>query len=144
MINEAMEFYKTIIRIQSNNQVNPFLENLNLHKIWLPDAAGHAATIACGLDPTEKLLIKEAQAFEKHFNDLTLKAEELSKMLIRTGLNDGALKFLNEEVREKIELFIGYLDMIRNLKIECKVLGTLKPLIPDHMIREEKHYLQKF
>jgi hypothetical protein len=143
MINEAMEFYKTIINIKSNIHANPLLENLNLHKIWLPDAAGHAASIACDLDPIEQLLIKEAQEFEKCFNDLTIKAEELSKMLVRTGLNDGALKFLNEEATENIRKFICYLEKVKNLRLECKALGVLKPLIPDHMIREENYYLQK-
>ncbi len=143
MINEAMQFYKTIMDIQSSVQLNTFEENLNLHKIWLPDAAGHAATIASDLDPTEKSLITEAKEFEKHFNNLTLKTDELSKMLVRTCLTDGALKQLNTEAMEKIKEFICYLDKIRELLIKCKVLGTIKPLIPDHMMREENYYLSK-
>lgn len=143
MINEAMEFYKALTRIQCNFAVNPLLENLNLHKIWLPDAAGHAATIACRLDPVEKLLIKEAQEFEECFNSLTLKSNELDKMLTRTCLNDGALKHLNEEVKKKIYEFICYLDKVRILRTECKALGVLNPLIPFHMIREENHYLEE-
>lgn len=143
MINEAMQFYKTIMNIQNNVQVNIFEENLNLHKIWLPDAAGHAATIASELDPIEKSLIIEAKEFEKCFNNLTLKTDELSKMLVRTCLTDGALKQLNEEAMEKIKEFICYLNKIRELLIKCKVLGTLKPLIPDHMMREENYYLNK-
>lgn len=143
MINEAMEFYKILIRTQSHAKVNALLEILNLHQIWLPDAAGHAASIAGDLDPTEKLLIKEAQQFEKIFNSLALKAEELGKMLVRTGLNDGALSFLNQEAKKNIEEFIAYLEKIKELTMGCKVLGTLKPLIPDHMIREENYYLHK-
>jgi hypothetical protein len=53
------------------------------------------------------------------------------------------LKYLNEEVRKKMEEFICYLSKIRELRAMCKVLGVLKPLIPDHMIREEQHYLLK-
>ncbi|MFZ5985647.1 MAG: DUF2935 domain-containing protein [Bacillota bacterium] len=143
MINEAMEFYETLINIQCNKPVNPLLENLDLHKIWLPDASGHAASIAGDLDPTEQMLINEAQEFEKCFNCLTLKAQELGKMLTRTCIDDGALKRLNEEVKMKIGEFIGFLDNIKELRVECKVLGVLKPLIPDHMIREEKYYLNK-
>ena len=102
MINEAMQFYKAIISIQSNILVNSFEENLSLHRIWLPDAAGHAATIASELDPIEKSLITVAKEFEKGFNNLFLKAEELSKMLVRTCLTNGALKQLNEEVIKKM------------------------------------------
>ena len=54
MINEAMFFYKTLKSLQTNAMLNPLLENINLHIIWLPDASGHAATIACDLDPTNK------------------------------------------------------------------------------------------
>lgn len=143
MINEAMEFYKTLMRIRQNAPVNPVAENINLHLVWLPDAAGHAATIANDLDPVEKLLIKEANKFEKCFNNLTLKADELCKMLARTGLSDGVLKQLNEEVKKLLTEFICYLDKIRKLNAECKILSVLKPLIPDHMKREETYYLHK-
>jgi hypothetical protein len=143
MINEAMIFCKTLIDIQTNNMANPVFDNLMLHKIWLPDAAGHAATIASDLDPVEKTLIKEAQKFEKRFNHLNIKTEELSKMLMRTCLDNGALKHLNEEVRKLLGEFICYLDKLRRLEIECKVLSVVKPLIPDHMIREGNYYLHK-
>jgi hypothetical protein len=143
MINEAMEFYKILFNLQTNAHKNTVLENLNFHKLWIPDAAGHAAIIASDLDPTEKCLIYEAQDFEKCFNALAIKTDELSKMLERTGLNDGALKHLNEEAKKKIEEFVCYLNKLRDLKLKCKVLGILKVLTPDHMIREENYYLQK-
>jgi hypothetical protein len=142
MINEAVDFCNTLFQIRSHTQMNPFLENLSLHKTWLPDAAGHAATIACDLDPVEKPLINEAHEFEKCFLCLSTKADELEKMLLRACLNDGALMYLNEEAFVKISEFICYLDKIRRLRLECKALGVLKPLIPDHMIREENHYLK--
>lgn len=143
MINEALLFYKTLMDIQNNIKVNTIEENLNLHKIWLPDAAGHAATIASDLDPIEKALIMEAQEFEKEFNNLALKNDELSKMLIRTCLTDGALKQLNEDAMRKIKEFICYLNKLSELLTKCKVLGTLKPLIPNHMMREENYYLNR-
>ncbi len=143
MINEAIQFYKTIMNLKNDVQLNLFEENLNLHRIWLPDAAGHAATIASELDPIEKSLIMEAKEFEKRFNNLTLKADELSMMLVRTCLINGALKQLNKEAMEEIKAFICYLNRIRELLLKCRILGTLKPLIPDHMIREENYYLEK-
>lgn len=143
MINEAMQFYKALIKIKSDDPVNPVLENLQLHRIWLPDAAGHAVTIANNLDPVEKMYIIEAEEFEKSFNNLALKVEELFKMLVRTRLSDGVLHQFNEDVKKKIVEFNCYLDKIRKLKIECRILGILKPLVPDHMIREENYYLSK-
>ncbi|MDP4182715.1 MAG: DUF2935 domain-containing protein [Bacillota bacterium] len=141
MINEAMDCYKTLCKIKYNMPESPLIENLNLFKVWLPDAAGHAAIIASDLDPVEKQLIEEAQGFEKCFNYQVLKSDELGKMLLRTCLDDGALKYFNQQVVNKIEEFICYLDKLWRLKVDCKVLGTLKTLTPNHMMREEKHYL---
>lgn len=143
MINEATDFYNTIVRIQSNTQPNRLLENLELNKLWITDAAGHAAIIACDLDPTEKIFINEAQEFERVFNCLSIKTEELSKMLVRTGLNDGSLELLNEQAKKKLEEFTFFLTRLRDLKAGCKVLGILKLLTPDHMIREQNYYLQE-
>jgi hypothetical protein len=141
MINEAMDFYSTLCRLMSNTVLSPVSENILLHKIWLPDAAGHAASIASDLDPTETMLIKEAEEFKNSFNHLFIKATELGLMLERTCLENGALKWLNEEAERKITEFICYLDSIMKLRLCCKAMGVIKPLLPDHMIREERYYL---
>ncbi len=140
-INEAMEFYRSLCMILSNEKVNPVSENILLHKIWLPDAAGHAASISGGLDPTEYLLKKEADEFKNTFEHLFIKATELGMELDRAELSDGSLKYLNEEVDDKITEFICYLDKIKDLRNNCSALSFLKPLFPDHMAREEIYYL---
>jgi hypothetical protein len=93
------------------------------------------------LDPTEAEKIKEAEVFKMEFNNLYIKAHELGLMLERTGLNDGSLTYLNEQAIEKINCFVCYLDGIMKLRMECKLLGDLNPLLPNHMIREEQYYL---
>lgn len=142
MINEDMDFYEALVKIRCNPPLNPIIGNLNLHNTWLTDAAGHSAIIASDLDPVEKILIKEAQEFEEHFNFLKLKSEQLTKMLTRTCGNYEALKLLNKEAQKKVEEFICYLKKIKELRLCCMALGSIKPLVPDHMIREEKHYLR--
>lgn len=62
-------------------------------------------------------------------------------MLERACLCDGALSNLNEEVRKKMYEFICYLSKIEKLRKACKAMGNINPLLPDHMIREEKYYL---
>lgn len=140
-INEAMEFYRSLCIIMSNEKVNPVSESILLHKIWLPDAAGHAASISGGLDPTEYLLIKQADEFKNIFEHLSIKATELGMELDRAELSDGSLTYLNEEVENKITEFICYLDKIKDLRSKCKALSFLNPLLPDHMAREEIYYL---
>lgn len=142
MINEAMEFYKTLFNLRNNICIDPLAENINLHETWLPDTAGHAATIACELDPTEKILIKHAHEFEKDANNLFIKNNELGMMLRRTCLRDGAMMQLNCEVTKLTEDFICYLDTVHRLNAECRILSVLKPLIPFHMIREANYYLE--
>jgi hypothetical protein len=141
MINEAVEFYKDLEDAKSNKSISLILENINLHKIWLADASGHASSIAAFLDPTEKEEIKIADKFAEDFNNLLIKVNELGIMLERTELDNGALKFLNEQVKMKISDFIYFLSNIRELTTHCELLGVVKPIYPDHMIREEQYYL---
>lgn len=143
MINEALEFYRVLCLAANAGPWNITEMNIHLHKIWLPDAAGHAATIAADLDPTEAELIKTAESFRKDFDNLFIKATELGQMLERACLDAESLKFLNEQVEEKINEFMCYLGRIRELRQKCKALGSINPLVPDHMIREEKYYLSK-
>lgn len=141
-INEALEFLEDINKIQNPVTLNPVLENINLHKIWLPDTSGHATTIMDLLDPTEKEDIEKAKCFAKDFDELFLKANELEKMLNRTNLDNGALNYLNEQAAFKLSLFLKFLSKIKKLTVECKLLGVLKPIMPDHMIREGEYYLK--
>lgn len=141
MINEAVEFCKAMFNIQNNVIENPVCKNIALHRKWLPDSAGHAAAIACDLDPVEKMLKEQAMDFEKHFSELGKKADELGIMLMRTCLSNGVLEQLNKEVKMHLDEFICYLDKIRVLTAECKVLSVIKPLMPFHMMREEIYYL---
>lgn len=141
MINEAMEFYRDLCTINTIIPANRTIQNIMLHKIWLPDASGHAASISAQLDPTEAPLIKEADDFKKTFDNLYIKAVELGQMLERTCLDNASLEWLNKEVEMRLHEFICFLDKVLKLRAYCKALGSLKPLIPDHMIREEKYYL---
>jgi hypothetical protein len=143
MINEAMEFYRDLCTMNTGVSMSPAAQNIQLHKIWLPDASGHAASIAAELDPTETMLIKEAEEFKKVFSNLFVKATELGLMLERACLDNSSLEWLNKEVEKKINEFICFLDKVRELREHCKALGTFKPLIPDHMIREETYYLNE-
>jgi hypothetical protein len=143
MINEALNYYKTLVDIQQNILKNKTLETINLHNLWLPDAAGHAATISDDLDPIESELIKKSDKFKKDFENLSMKARELGIMLKRACLSDHALDELNNEVEKKMCEFIEFLEKIKNARAKCGILGILKPLVPDHMIREEMHYLEE-
>ena len=142
-INEALEFYQVL-----NDKVNPCtdaLENIRLHKVWLPDASGHAKYIASNLDGVEENYIAISLDFVEVFDNLFKKAFEMFTEFERTQLEDNALSHLNLEVDMVISDFISFLEELKSLRSECKLLatGTTSALIFDHMIREEKYYLNK-
>jgi hypothetical protein len=145
MINEALEFYRVLNIAQGAIPLNRVLENIRLHKVWLPDAAGHASAIAAELDAIESLYVNTAQEFAKKFNELFKKAFEMYKMFERTGIENGGLHHFNREVEETLESFIVFLNKVEKLRMECKVYSTgmVLPLLPNHMIREEKYYIYR-
>lgn len=143
MLNEANEFYRHLFATLPNKTTPDAGNAFVLHKIWLRDASGHAAAIACDLDPTESLLIKQGNEFKTKFDQLFIKAFELQQMYERTDIENGAKQYLNTQVKDTMVDFIIYLDKVKTLRVECKALGAINPLIPDHMIREEKYYLTK-
>jgi subtilase family serine protease len=54
-----------------------------------------------------------------------------------------ALDRLNEEANMKMNSFKQFLEELKALTIEKKILGILNPLTPDHMYREECYYQTK-
>lgn len=66
------------------------------------------------------------------------------KGYMRTGLNKfPALSKLNQDADEEMLCFKKFLKELEKLVKEKKVLGTLQPLMLDHIYREECYYLTK-
>lgn len=141
MVNEVEEYLR-VLSYLLDNQI-PIAHPLHYHKVWLPDAAGHAGAIECGLDSVEKDLREKSKEFVIEFNDLYIKADEFSGYLRTCLQNFPALYRLNNQVELKILLFMNFLKEIENLRMCKKAVGTLMPLLADHMFREECYYLNK-
>lgn len=142
MLNE-MEEYNRILTGQFTDCRLPQDHLLNAHNLWLKDAVGHAEAIANRLDSVEKDKILEFRKFEKDFKILQMKSDEFIGYL-RTGILDfPALQKLNNDAAFKILLFIKILEEIIELRLEKLILGSIAPLLMDHMIREECYYLYK-
>lgn len=142
MVNEVEEYLR-ILSYLLVHQVPPLLPAVHHHLLWLPDAAGHAASIASYLDMVEKKLKEKSEAFATEFEDFFMKAVEMAGYL-RTNLRDfPALHRFNQEVEWEIVLFTKFLKELEELELDAKVLGVLSPLMADHMAREECYYLIK-
>ncbi len=141
MLNE-LEEYLFILNMLMNGQ-SPILHPLHYHMLWLTDAVGHAASISVGLDLVEKDLIDRACRYELQFLDLNLKSFMMNGYL-RTQLGTfPSLDRFNEQVNIAISSFMEYLENLRDQRMDGRVLGTLMPLMADHMAREECYYLHK-
>lgn len=138
MLNE-LEEYLHVLNCYFNNRT--FLTGpIHYHLLWLPDGSGHASSISASLDMTEKKLIKYSKKFAKTFDNLYLQAIEF-KGYMRTGLcKFPALDALNKNSNSEMNCFKEFLENLKLGVLEKKVLGTLAPLVLDHMYREECYY----
>lgn len=142
MVNELEEYAVILDCLLETGKLPPF-HPLHYHNVWLLDAAGHASFIHCSLDEIENDLKEQSNLFKKDFDGLHQKALEFSGYL-RTGLESWpALDRLNCQVNQEIDLFQKFLAEMVHLRITLEALGTISPLAPDHMYREECYYLTK-
>lgn len=141
MLNE-LEEYLLILTSLMNGQI-PLFHPIHYHVLWLTDAVGHAATISSELDLIEKDMIEKACRFEIQFHDLNTKSQMMYGYL-RTQLDSfPSLNRLNDQAGIAITNFMEFLEIIRDQRMDGRVLGTLLPLMADHMSREECYYLWK-
>jgi predicted nucleotide-binding protein (sugar kinase/HSP70/actin superfamily) len=142
MVNEVEEYLR-ILAFFVTEKIPPPSHPIHHHLVWLIDAAGHAGIVVSSLDAVEKQLKQRGQTFTKHFEQFYLKAVEIAGYL-RTGLRQfPALSRFNSDVELELQIFKDFLNELEEMEINDTLLGTLTPLMPDHMAREECYYLIK-
>jgi hypothetical protein len=142
MVNE-LEEYQRILSFLKDGKVPPVYHELHHHLVWLLDAAGHAGAINDNLDQVEKKLKKTTEEFVLTFEHFYLKAVEMAGYLRTKLATFPALKRFNKDVYLELELFKAFLREIEEMGLTKEMLGTLAPLMADHMAREECYYLMK-
>lgn len=141
MLNE-LEEYMRILNCLMVKHI-PTVHPVHLHLLWLLDGSGHAASIEGDLDEVEKQLKDKSSVFKKDFEGLYLKSIEMAGYM-RTGLKRfPALDFLNCQAGCRMKDFMDFLKELFDLVSGKEALGTLMPIVPDHMLREECYYLTK-
>lgn len=142
MVNELEEYLRILHELVAGKPV-PQFNAIHHDLLWLPDAAGHASSIASDLDSVEKRLIHKSTEFELHFQQLYLKSIELAGYM-RTQLRDfPAFRKFHNDINLEMNLFIAFLKELESMELTAEVLDRISPLIPDHMMREECYYLTK-
>lgn len=142
MLNELDEYINILTNLLEGNPV-PKFSSLHHDLLWLPDAAGHAASIAMDLDSVEKRLIKKSEKFEKHFNAFYLKAIEMTGYFRTMRKHYPALSKFHEDVNMEMVVFMAFLTELEEMGLSEELLSRINPLVPDHMYREECYYLLK-
>jgi hypothetical protein len=142
MVNE-LEEYLRILECLLVNQAPPLTHPVHHHLLWVSDAIGHAATLACSVDLVETDLKETGDCFARDFKDLYLKAVEI-KGYLRAGVEEfPALTRYNFQVEKEILGFNAFLCKLLNMVGTKQALSILTPLTPDHMLREECYFLTK-
>lgn len=142
MVNEVEEYIRILEYLQQG-KIPPIFHELHHHVIWLLDAAGHAGAIDSNLDQVEKPLKQKSRQYLKQFEAFYLKAVEMTGYL-RSNLTDfPALAKFNNDIELEMALFMNFLMELEELELTNQSLGTLTPLMADHMAREECYYLTK-
>lgn len=141
MLNELEEYMTILCTLMSGNM--PSFHPVHHHLLWLSDAVGHAAGVMSNLDEVERPFIKKSMEFQKEFADLHDKVEEIAGYM-RTGLDKfPALDCFNCQAEKTMVPFKEFLEELLERRLSKKLLGTLMPLMADHMAREECYYLTK-
>lgn len=142
MVNE-LEEYVRVLQSLSQGQPAPLFHPVHYHLVWLQDAYGHAASITADLDMVEKKLQHDSRKFEKQFEHFYLKAVEMAGYLRTNVHRFPALARFNRDVEMEMLLFMKFLRELEELNLSRELLGTMAPLMADHMAREECYYLMK-
>ncbi len=141
MLNELEEYQLILSTIISGQ--NLIFHPLHYHNLWLTDAIGHAAGIISALDPVEREMMAKAHDYELQYNELFYKAY-IMKGYLRTGVNNfPSLERLNNDAYMLSTDFMDFLEKIRDQRMDMRILGTLMPLLADHMARETCYYICK-
>ncbi|RSL33036.1 DUF2935 domain-containing protein [Salibacterium salarium] len=142
MVNEVEEYLRilTYLVIQEDP---PVCHPLHHHLVWLIDAAGHADAITGSLDKVENKLKEKSRMFTDDFDHFYLKAVEMAGYLRANVETFPALQRMNDQVKLEMDIFRSFLNELEEMGITKQMLGTLTPLMADHMSREECYYLWK-
>ncbi|RSK29353.1 DUF2935 domain-containing protein [Bacillus sp. HMF5848] len=141
MVNELDEWLRVANSLLEEQ--SPIAHPLHHDLLWLLDAAGHAGAINDSLDRVEKDLKQKSADYTKQWEDFYLKAVELVGYLRANISQFPALQRFHNDIEVTMKVFKSFLRELEELGFTKKSLGTLTPLMADHMAREECYYLTK-
>lgn len=116
------------------------LEN---HRLWLLDAALHSDFLVGALEPTERATIEEFRTLGRELTDLYKQAARLLEVHEGGGDIRPALEALTRESRRVVKAHLATLERLKERVAKREQWVAAPPLMIDHMVREERHYLEQ-
>lgn len=134
ILSEAQFYVKLLTKLQDGTEFDLNKEMLDKEVFWDDKLSEHAYTIRGLLDPTEKALFKTADDFGHDFEDLKKQAEEARAT--SKQLEDLTRKTIEETLKLK-----AFKEAATEGLLACKIKSIILPLLADHVLRENNHYL---
>jgi hypothetical protein len=142
MVNEVEEYLR-ILSFLVSGDIPPIIHPVHHHLLWLLDGSGHAAVIIQNLDRVETKIIDKSEMYAKKFEQFYIKAIEVAGFMRSNLEYFPALSRFNHQIELEMKCFKEFLRELEELELTDQLLGTLSPLMADHMAREECYYLIK-
>lgn len=135
---EALFFIKHLERLQKRRAIDTKREIIEEKAFWDRIMAEHSLFIAHLLDPTEKALIHQADAFAKEFFRLRKQVLQAQKQ----GIANSKLKALVQKELVATRSIAQFKNAADAAILDCKIKSIIIPLLADHVLREADHFLR--
>lgn len=135
---EALFFIRHLERLQKRLVIDTRQEIIEEKAFWDRIMAEHSLFIAHLLDPTEKALIRTADAFAEEF--FRLRREILRAQ--NEGISDRELRLLVEKEIKATRSIAQFKNTADEEILDCQIESIIIPLLADHVLREADHFLR--
>ena len=128
IINEAKMYYNLLSKIEKKE---PFDRNYIYEQelFWNNIMKVHAEFIRGLLDPTEKVLIKQANKYAEEYEAIIEQFKTFQPNLKNISLNE-TINFRNFKIAGEEGI------------LNCKIKSIIVPLLADHVLREANHFIR--
>ena len=128
ILHEGQEYRKSLTSLQKREAPDTSIPSEELD-FWNHIMSDHSKVLRGRFDPTEQLLINEANQYAAIFDEL-LRNQQITPLYEPTV----------NETRNAVDELSNFKAIVTKGLIECKIRAILFPLFTDHLLREARHF----
>ncbi|NLW17164.1 MAG: DUF2935 domain-containing protein [Firmicutes bacterium] len=138
---EAKRFLHLLSRPEPESRLHALLQE---HVFWLRVMKEHVEFVRHLLDPSERMLIRQAEEFIRTFSRLLETANELESMDSANPRSFNTVRRFTDEVIVHTRALRDFKAAAYELLLACQALSIIpSPLLADHIRREADKFLQE-